>query len=72
MILIGLEIYPFTEAKGDPYLEEVINIADRIAFSKFHLSNHKLMIKKEDMNCYQWTFANFYFAIAWRMRDIFS
>ena len=34
------------EAKREPYLAKVTNIADRIAFSKFRLSNHKLMIEK--------------------------
>ena len=35
-----------SEARREPYLSKVTNIVDRIAFSKFRLSNHKLMIEK--------------------------
>ena len=35
-----------TSIKQEPYLTEIKNVKDRILFSKFRLSNHKLMIEK--------------------------
>ena len=36
-----------SEARKEPYLSKVIDLADKITFSKFRLSNHKLMIEKK-------------------------
>ena len=35
-----------TSIKQEPYITEIKNVNDRIAFSKFRLSNHTLMIEK--------------------------
>ena len=35
-----------TSIKQEPYLTEIKNVKDRISFSKFRLSNHRLMIER--------------------------
>ena len=35
-----------TSIKQEPYLTKIRNVKDRISFSKFRLSTHKLMIEK--------------------------